>query len=255
VLRGGTWLTISGQSGAGADFTFRVPTSYDGIRTMRAASPAAGVLGQINGDAMTVKVVPSYTPPGAAGQTITLNNGYRWNPCRTIKYRVNLAGMASKNLKIIRSALTKVTSATGLKFAYGGSARVVPFGSGWNKKVPASGLYFGFVTAKNVPGINGIAGLGGEGSLVTTSSGAKIVASGGVALEKGWWKKLYGGFKSGTSRGGLLLHEIGHAVGLMHVSSKSEVMYPVLGPWSHPEYGWGDLTGLQQLGADQGCLS
>lgn len=255
VLRGGVWSTISGQSGVGASFSFRVPTSYYGIRTVRAMSPQSGLLGEIDGDAMTVQVLPTYTPKGTRGQSITSSNGYRWNPCAPIRYRVDLAGMPSTNLKLIRAALQKVHLATGLSFAYAGSSRVTPFGGGWNRSVPASGLYFAFVTAQTVPAIKGIAGLGGEGALVTTASGSKVVASGGVSLDKGWWKKLYGGFKDGPSRGSLLLHEIGHAIGLMHVGAKPEVMYPVLGPWSYGRYGWGDLTGLQQLGADQGCLS
>lgn len=253
VLRGGSWTTISSPSAAGADFRFRVPTSYYGIRTVRAMSPAS-LLGEIDGDAMTVRVLPTYTPAGTKGQTITNSNGFRWNPCAAIKYRVNFAGMPTTNLKLIKAALRKVTLATGLKFAYAGTSRVVPFGGGWNRSVPSSGLFIAFASSKNVPAMSGIAGLGGEGSLVTSSSGAKIVASGGVSLDKGWWRKLYSGFKNGPSRGSLLLHEIGHAIGLMHVAGKPEVMYPVLGPWSYGRYGWGDLTGLQQLGADQGCL-
>lgn len=255
VLRGGAWLTISGQSGSGAAFKFRVPTSYYGIRTVRAMSPSSGLLGgEIDGDAQTVRVLPPYTPQGTRSQAITADNGYRWNPCAVIKYRVNLAGMPSTNLKLIKNALRKVHAATGLRFSYAGGSKVLPFGGAWNRSVPSSGLYFAFVTASTVPAIKGIAGLGGEGALVTSGSGSKIVASGGVSLEKGWWKKLYAGFKSGPSRGSLLLHEIGHAVGLMHVGAKPEIMYPVLGPWSYGRYGWGDLTGLQQLGADQGCL-
>ncbi|HJQ04702.1 MAG TPA: matrixin family metalloprotease [Nocardioides sp.] len=256
VLRGGRWLTISGQSGAGASFSFPVPTSYYGIRTIRAMSPPSGLLGgEIDGDAQTTRVVPSYTPQGTSGQVLTSGNGYRWNPCAAIRYRVNLAGTSSTNLKLIRAALGRVHLATGLNFVYAGSSRVVPFGGAWNRSVPGSGLYFAFVTARTVPAIKGIAGLGGEGALVTTASGSKVVASGGVSLEKGWWSKLYGGFRNGPSRGSLLLHEIGHAIGLMHVSAKPEIMYPVLGPWSYARYGRGDLVGLQQLGADQGCLS
>ncbi|HWU20266.1 MAG TPA: matrixin family metalloprotease [Nocardioides sp.] len=255
VLRGGSWLTISGQSGAGAAFKFRVPTGYYGIRTLRAMSPPAGLLsGEIDGDAQTVRVLPGYTPQGYRSQSITADNGYRWNPCAVIHYRVNLAGMSSTNLKLIRNALRKVHLATGLQFSYAGGSRVLPFGGAWNRSVPTSGLYFAFATATTVPAIKGLAGLGGEGALVTTSSGSKVVASGGVTLAKGWWKKLYSGFKNGPSKGSLLLHEIGHAVGLMHVGNKPEIMYPVLGPWSYGHYGWGDLAGLQQLGADQGCL-
>jgi hypothetical protein len=58
----------------------------------------------------------------------------------------------------------------------------------------------------------------------------------------------------GPSLMSLLLHELGHAMGLGHVAAKSEVMHEGLGPWSRPYYGPGDLAGLARLGAARGCF-
>jgi hypothetical protein len=255
IQRGTKWVTASAASAPGASFSFKIPTGYYGIRTVRAISPQSGLLGEIDGDAKTMNVLPAYTPTGTASQSITLNNGYRWNPCAPIKYRVNLAGMSKANLKAFRQALARVSLATGFRFSYAGGTKVVPFNHAWSTRVPSGGLYIAFGTGKNVPAMAGIAGLGGEGALVTTSTGAHVVRSGGAVFDKGWWKKLRSGFGGGTSRGSLMLHEIGHAMGLLHVSSQKEIMYPTIGPWTPAGYGRGDLAGLQSLGADQGCVS
>src|SRR6478672_341314 len=54
------------------------------------------------------------------------------------------------------------------------------------------------------------------------------------------------------TRGRMLMHELGHAVGLGHVSDRAQVMYPVdSGP---AVWGAGDRAGLRVLGAASGCL-
>lgn len=58
-----------------------------------------------------------------------------------------------------------------------------------------------------------------------------------------------------ASRLTLYLHELGHALGLDHVSSRTEVMYPSISVGRPvPAYAAGDLEGLRQLGAGQGCI-
>ncbi|MCL2615109.1 MAG: matrixin family metalloprotease [Nocardioidaceae bacterium] len=253
ILRGGVWTTISSPSGSGARFAFRVPTYYDGTRVLRVTAPQ-GLLGEIDSATITVHVRPTYTPAGTAGQHKLVGNGYRWNPCAPIRYHVDYAGVRSGNLELIRQALTRVRAATGLSFVYAGRSTRVPFSDSWYARTPTSGLYFAWSTPAQVPAIRGLVGLGGESRLVDTAAGSHVITTGGVLLARSAWPHMRSGWHNGIDRGSLLLHEIGHAMGLMHVTSKTEIMHPSLGGWTRPRYGAGDLAGLERLGMDQGCL-
>lgn len=255
TLRGtGGWLTISADSAKGGAFSFRVPTSYYGIRTVRVISPPSGLLGEIDSAAQTVHVTPDYAPAGLPTQ-FSASTDYRWNPCSVINYRVNAGGLATSPLKMVKQALARISRATGLRFHYSGTSSVVPFSSAWDSSVPAHNLYLAWATAKKVPLLSGgVVGLGGFGTLVSTAAGSHVTESGGAVFAKGAWPKLVHGWKKGPSQGALLLHEIGHAMGLNHIEAKPEVMYPTLGSYTYPRYSAGDLAGLEKLGLDQGCL-
>jgi hypothetical protein len=65
---------------------------------------------------------------------------------------------------------------------------------------------------------------------------------------------LLANFTPGGSVGALLLHELGHAVGLQHASDLHQIMYPVIGPWSAGDYQSGDISGLHHVGWSAGCM-
>jgi hypothetical protein len=52
---------------------------------------------------------------------------------------------------------------------------------------------------------------------------------------------------------GMLMHELGHVVGLAHVDSRDEVMYSETKRQDH--WGEGDLEGLRRLGKKAGCVA
>ncbi|WP_406832822.1 matrixin family metalloprotease [Pedococcus sp. KACC 23699] len=63
------------------------------------------------------------------------------------------------------------------------------------------------------------------------------------------------GFGAGATQGNMILHELGHVIGLNHVSSPLQVMYPVIGPRTPNGYATGDRAGLVKLGKAAGCIN
>jgi len=80
--------------------------------------------------------------------------------------------------------------------------------------------------------------------------------SGVIALDAG--EMVPPGFGERFSRGVVLMHELGHVMGLGHVASPHELMWSpevaddVVPDLFQSEWGPGDLEGLQAVGAAEG---
>jgi hypothetical protein len=212
----------------------------------------------------SVRVVAEPTTRTAATMSATSSTAYgfmakdsagrpaHWNRCSLIRYRVNTAALPSTSrataLSEVHAAMTKLGAAHGLKFDYAGSTTVVPYTTDWGAKIPSTQpaeIYLAWSTEAKVPALAGsIAGLGGP-SYSTGGSREPRVVRGGVTLDVA--AKVAPGFGTGATRGALLLHEIGHAANLAHVSDKYQVMYPSLTSVSRGDYQTGDKAGLAKL--------
>ena len=193
--------------------------------------------------------------PYAFEQASPDGSAARWNPCLVIHYVVNAAQAPPDALALISSALAQVSAATGLQFAYAGPssevathARPITAGGAWN---PVLFVWENPGQSDFLPG-GGEDGMGGF-SAVTNAAGQWVDVTGQVALAAG--AADLPGFAQAGGWTHLLLHEIGHLVGLAHVGDPSQVMYPVAGPGAPAAYGTGDLAGLRLLGASGGCLT
>ena len=109
-------------------------------------------------------------------------------------------------------------------------------------------------TAWKMPGT--ILGFGGTVRWISADDAAgsmRRIAEAGVLLDS--TEALGKGFTGTNRRGRLLLHEIGHAVGLGHVAATSQRMNPIITKTSSAQWGAGDLRGMNRVGLGGGCVT
>jgi hypothetical protein len=204
-------------------------------------------------------VLPPHVPltgPGGPPATqpflfsVELGNGpVRWNPCGVIRYSVNLGGYDGSFRPVITEAVERLEAATGLPLVPAGDTTYMPtstsggqFPSATSDMVIALGdeaqtdLVPGTVIGRTVIGYF---------ANIFRATVVIDMSPGGVDSKQTW--------SSGVGVGPVLLHELGHAVGLDHVNDPSQLMNPFASPNGPKTYGAGDLTGLWQVGAAAGC--
>jgi len=240
------------------------------VVAIAAAGAALTIAGAVPAGATTAYSVTRTTDPFSGHQTVV-----RWAPCTVtstgtikthyISYRVNTAGVASR-VRLVKDALAKVTAASGLHFRYLGQTTYIPhnavlhyptgdrvvFDAAQERARTGAELVVAWAkgSASNLltPSEAGVGTVSWSGNY---SSQLRIVQA-AVVMRRG--VSLKPGFTAGASVGALLLHELGHAVGLNHVALKSQTMYPTIGSWSRGWYHYGDLAGLRAVGRPAGCF-
>jgi hypothetical protein len=191
-----------------------------------------------------VKPGPQPPAPPASGPHTFLyqiSGGYaRWNPCAVLRYKVNADKALPGQRALLADVILEAEAATGVDFVYAGDF------SGPALRVPPAGAdaVISFVNLQETPLESGSVGVGG-GQYQDWGGGVGKVVN-GFAM----FSNAYG---TSSLQRDLMLHEIGHMLGLGHIQDPSQVMNPYV--VDVPHYSNGDRQGLWQLGAAQGCIA
>lgn len=170
----------------------------------------------------------------------------RYDPCHTIEYVTRLSGGPSFARAELSWAIDQIERASGLDLVWAGDV-AEPVSSGWPTDGP---LHLGFATEDEFALPAGVSGYGDSWS-VDTGGGYRRYTGGRLVLrpDHGWTE----GTASVNPLGLMFLHELGHVVGLGHVSSPAEIMTD-RGNGTARSLGAGDRAGLAAVGRPAGCL-
>jgi len=199
--------------------------------------------------------------------------GLRWNPCqKEITYKVNVKKAGNKGkeryaIREIKKAFRKSGRATGFKFTYKGKTRKIPSNHRIAKYREDEEIIVAYAVTKErskyysdlVGRYPGALAVGGPtySFLPYDFNGnprGAVSGRGRVVLNASMTKNMPRGFGYGFKRGNVLLHEIGHVMGLNHVKDSRQLMSPYIGGDTRNGFQWGDQAGLKKVGKNQKCI-
>lgn len=181
----------------------------------------------------------------------------RWNPCQTIHWKFRSTGAPTGALRMVQSAVARVAYLTGTRWHYDGLTTAVPS----SKWLPTSTttirpVLIGWTDYRYSDLLKGqaasVLGVTRTAYFRSTVNGVSVAATkaGVIALDRTNKLPLTGA----VSWRSTMLHELAHLMGLDHVGTRSQMMYPVL-QRTLTDLQWGDRTGLAKVGRSAGCIN
>jgi hypothetical protein len=235
----------------------RSPSTDAGGAPAAASSPDLPTPGVDQADA------PLGTPPEVEDQPgryafVSTQTGssapVAYDPCRPIRYVVRTAHAPRGASRLIGDAITRMSSATGLTFVAAGSTDEIPseerapyqpsvYGDRWAPVLLAWATEEEYPTLSVSGGVLGAAGSQPYG----VAGGPEIFVTGQAAFSAEWFAQQMRTSSGYAEAEAVVLHELGHVLGLAHVPDKSQIMFEMERP-QVTKLGVGDLAGLARLG-------
>lgn len=234
-----------------------------GLRLARAAGALALAA------AAAVAVAGSAQPWGEMAARVTQPGDYAvligsagqrpatWAPCAPVRYQVNVDAVAPDQrparLAEVRAAAARLAAATGLDLRDAGTTHLVPQSGSADTLPPGVDVLIGWASTGQTDLLSGPQA-GNTRVVATWTDGAHRIGGAVVALDVDSQRLFAPGFSdSGPSLGGLVLHELGHAVGLDHAEGPDQVMSTGGSYRAGAVLREGDLAGLGYLYPPVSC--
>ena len=274
---GRAWTTVASRKGRpGGLATLTLPTARPGSARYRVLVASATGAPVTRSAPIRLVVEPAGAPEspdpavapaadlpaGPAGAWSLLDTGrpgaaFRWDPCRPVTYRVHAADAPPTFVQDVTNAVRELSAATGLTFTdLGETAYSGPGADGDQSAWPADTDLLVTVSDESAdPALAGsVVGYASILRAAWSGTDARIERA-DVVLRDEYLVTAQDTTSPGGTVDELLLHELGHAVGLGHSPDSSQVMYPEVGQQPRPGYQEGDLSGLARVGSAGGCLT
>jgi hypothetical protein len=187
-----------------------------------------------------------------AGRQVDGITPVAYDPCRPIHYVVRPDNEPAVGDRLIDNAVATISQLTGLTFTDDGVTDEAPedqrqpfqpdrYGDRW-----APVLISWDTVAEEADFVTDVAGLGGSLS-TSAGNGPLVYVTGAVKLDAAQFIQLLSLPGGETAARAIVLHELGHVVGLAHVDDPTQLMYPAVQPGVY-EFAAGDRAGLARLG-------
>ena len=177
-----------------------------------------------------------------------------YSPCRPLHYVVNARLAPPGAERLVENAIRTVSAATGITFINDGPTTEAPSQSRAPYQKEAYGerwapLLIAWTTPEQAPQLKGpVIGTGGS-THFSFGDGPKTFVTGSLELDAPQIAEDLHGSHGAAYATAVILHELGHVMGLEHVDDPVQLMYPEIG--TPDGFAAGDLNGLHQLGRAQ----